>query len=313
MSACPNCGAIPRPTDKFCNTCGTPVVQAPVQGNPSAVQGGQGSGGYGAPSPAGGGAYGPPPPQAAPWGAPPPPAAARCQLGHDISPGASYCVQGHPIALEGVQFAGPGAGQAGYGGPPQAGPQAGYGPPQGQPYAAPQGYAQPAPPPPFGGGYPQPGQGYGGGQGPFPGSASPVPQPLPGYAAPPPVAASIDAPPTAASPQGAIKLLRGFLVSFQATPAGDFWPLYVGRHTVGRANSGESLDVPLADATISSKHAVLVLDAMTGSILVEDTGSTNGTFVNDEHLGFNGRRELKDGDRLRFGGFNTIVKVVARP
>ena len=56
----------------------------------------------------------------------------------------------------------------------------------------------------------------------------------------------------------------------------------------------------------------MVVDAASGAIAVEDTGSTNGTFVNDEHIGFNGRRDLRDGDRLRFGGFTTIVKVIGR-
>jgi pSer/pThr/pTyr-binding forkhead associated (FHA) protein len=55
-----------------------------------------------------------------------------------------------------------------------------------------------------------------------------------------------------------------------------------------------------------------VVDGPTGGVAVEDTGSTNGTFVNDEHIGFNGRRDLRDGDRLRFGGFTTIVKIVGR-
>jgi pSer/pThr/pTyr-binding forkhead associated (FHA) protein len=116
-----------------------------------------------------------------------------------------------------------------------------------------------------------------------------------------------------ASPSAALpaKMLRGFLVSYQTTPGGDFWALHTGRATVGRSNSGESLDIPLADATISSRHAVINVDA--AMIQVEDTGSTNGTFVNDEHVGFNGRRELKDGDRVRFGGFTTIVKIVVRP
>jgi pSer/pThr/pTyr-binding forkhead associated (FHA) protein len=93
---------------------------------------------------------------------------------------------------------------------------------------------------------------------------------------------------------------------------GDFWPLYSGRLTIGRANSGESLDVPLADATISSRHAALTVE-VSGGIQLEDTGSTNGTFVNDEHLGFNGRRDLRDGDRVRFGGYTAVVKIVTRP
>lgn len=101
-------------------------------------------------------------------------------------------------------------------------------------------------------------------------------------------------------------------MSFQNSPQGEFWPLYGGRVTVGRINSGEALDIALADATISSRHAALLVDNVSGAVHVEDTGSTNGTYVNEEHLGFNGRRELGDGDRVRFGGFTTIVKVIGR-
>jgi pSer/pThr/pTyr-binding forkhead associated (FHA) protein len=101
-------------------------------------------------------------------------------------------------------------------------------------------------------------------------------------------------------------------VSFDANPSGDFWPLTGGRHSLGRANSGETVDVSLADATISSRHAVLEVDAVGCKVVVEDTGSTNGTFVNEEHIGFNGRRDLRDGDRLRLGGYTTILKVIAR-
>ena len=42
-------------------------------------------------------------------------------------------------------------------------------------------------------------------------------------------------------------------------------------------------------------------------MLLEDTSSTNGTYVNEEHIGQNGHRELRDGDRVRFGGFSTVV------
>ncbi len=291
MNACPNCGAIPRPNDRFCNTCGTPVALPP--GGPQA----QNPSPYGAPPPP------PPPPPGygnppqAQWGAQPAPS--RCQLGHEIAPGHNYCAQGHPIALEGVQFAGnPPA-------PPYGAQPGGYG---GGGYAA-AGYP---------GGYPSPQpQAYGGA--PYaagPQAAPPQPQyappgqQLPGYTPPPP-APPADAYNAAAAPaQG--RVLRGFLVSYQTNPQGDFWPLHSGRLTVGRSNSGEALDVPLADATISSKHAALTVDPGAGPIQVEDTGSTNGTFVNDEHLGFNGRRELRDGDRVRFGGYTAIVKVIAR-
>jgi len=108
------------------------------------------------------------------------------------------------------------------------------------------------------------------------------------------------------------KVLRGFLVAYGTNASGDFWALTAGRHVIGRAGGGDGIDIPLQDPTISSRHATLVVDAASGSIAIEDTGSTNGTFVNDEHIGFNGRRELRDGDRLRVGGFTTIVKVIGR-
>lgn len=339
MNPCPQCGAIPQPSDKFCNICGTPVVGpgfgAPAQGGfPPPAQGG-----FGAPPPAG--AYGAPP------GQPP----LRCQMGHDIAPGQSYCAHGHPIALDAMPFAndqygggGYGQQQGGFGAPPpqQGGfgappaPGGSFGAPQQVGYGgteAPPGYGQPFPDPnaQYGGGYGQPQQGgFGappqqgfGGQ-PGYGGAPPPPQPgfggqpggfpgqpggQPDFGAPPPApAAAVPAAPVNLPPNA----LRGFVVSYQANTQGDFWPLHGGRKTVGRANSGEQVDIPLSDATISSRHAAIVVDASAGTVQVEDTGSTNGTFVNEEHIGFNGKRDLRDGDKVRFGGFSTIVKIVGR-
>ena len=116
-------------------------------------------------------------------------------------------------------------------------------------------------------------------------------------------------PPPQALPAAA---LRGFVISYQSNPAGEFWPLTGGRKVIGRANSGEQVDIPLADATTSSRHAALTVDGTSGTVTLEDTGSTNGTFVNEEHVGFNGRRDLKDGDKLRFGGYVAFVKIITR-
>jgi pSer/pThr/pTyr-binding forkhead associated (FHA) protein len=102
------------------------------------------------------------------------------------------------------------------------------------------------------------------------------------------------------------------MIAYGTNPAGDFWPLTGGRLQVGRLGPADGVDISLQDPTISSRHAAIVVDAPSGAVSVEDTGSTNGTFVNDEHIGFNGRRELRDGDRVRFGGFTTVVKVVGR-
>ena len=109
------------------------------------------------------------------------------------------------------------------------------------------------------------------------------------------------------------KVLRGFLIAYGTQPERRLLAAHGGpprRRPPRRRPTG--IDISLQDPTISSRHARLVVDAASGVIAVEDTGSTNGTFVNDEHIGFNGRRELRDGDRVRFGGFTTIVKVIGR-
>jgi hypothetical protein len=264
-------------------------------------------------------------------------------MGHDIAPGASYCPHGHPIALDAMPFAndqyggggGYGQQQPGFGQPPPQqggfGAQPQYGAPGGggygqQPYQDPnQQWGQQPAPQKGGFGAPPPQQGYG--QDPNAGFGAPPQQgygapaqapPQPGF--PPPagggfggVVAPEPAPQAAPPPPNLPpNALRGFLVSYQSNTQGDFWPLHGGRKTIGRANSGEQVDVPLSDATISSRHAAIVVDGASGAVQVEDTGSTNGTFVNEEHIGFNGKRDLRDGDKVRFGGYSTVIKVVTR-
>jgi len=340
MNPCPQCGAIPQPSDKFCNICGTPVSPPGFGGAPQ--QGGYGGGppqqgGFGGAPPQGN--YGPP--QGGPL---------RCQMGHEIAPGSSYCPHGHPIAVDQMPFGNdqygggygqqpqqggfgqPGGGQPGFGQPQQYGgggypqqggydqggyPQGGYPDPNqgyggggyGQQQPGGFGGGQYAPPPPPGGGFPGPqgGGGFGsqpnfpppGGQPGYGGGPGGQPDPGP----PAGVAPAPNLPPNA---------LRGFLVSYQSNTQGDFWPLNGGRKTIGRANSGEQVDIPLSDATISSRHAAIVVDGIAGTVQIEDTGSTNGTFVNEEHIGFNGKRDLRDGDKIRFGGYTTLVKVISR-
>jgi hypothetical protein len=291
----------------------------------------------------------------------------RCQLGHDIAAGASYCPQGHPVALDAMPFGGgdgqyappppqqgfappypnqgyappqpqqppygggggydPQQPQQGFAPPPYPGPGPGpgqLGQPAQQPQGAPGGYAPPvyAPPqgPPQGQqqaygqqpqGYSPPGQQQG-----F-GSAAPHPGAGGGYQPAPPGGLQGQAgpayePPPAQPANLPANALRAFLVGYQTNAAGEFWALTGGRHAIGRANSGLQVDIPLSDATISSKHAAISVDVASNTVFVEDTSSTNGTYVNEEHIGFGGRRDLRDGDRIRFGGYSTIVKIVAR-
>ena len=60
---------------------------------------------------------------------------------------------------------------------------------------------------------------------------------------------------------------------------------------------GEEADLALEDTFASGAHARLV---RTGdAIVLEDLGSTNGTYLNGEALG--GPQPLHDGDRIRIG------------
>ena len=118
-------------------------------------------------------------------------------------------------------------------------------------------------------------------------------------------------PPPAVGPGGKRELV-GFVVSYQGDPFGAFWPLHAGRNVVGRAGAAEALDLEINDPTTSSQHAAFHVDSATRAVHLEDLGSTNGTFVNEEPLGPQGHREIRDGDRIRFGGFTLVLKVVPR-
>lgn len=107
------------------------------------------------------------------------------------------------------------------------------------------------------------------------------------------------------------RALAGFLVSYQDDTLGKFWPLWQGKNAVGRAETGQKVDIEIAHGTTSTHHAAVEVDG-TRFVLI-DQGSTNGTFHNEEAIGFQGRRELRDGDKVRFGGYSVmVVNVVGR-
>lgn len=111
-------------------------------------------------------------------------------------------------------------------------------------------------------------------------------------------------------PEGAPRILAGFLVSYDGDALGAFWPIHQGKNLVGREGASPDLHVGIAHPTISSRHAILYASARPGRFKIEDTGSTNGTFVNDQRLETGRRRELYDGDRLKLGLFSVTVKIV---
>jgi hypothetical protein len=60
---------------------------------------------------------------------------------------------------------------------------------------------------------------------------------------------------------------------------------------------GDAAEIRLDDPFASSRHAQLVLQA--GVVVLEDLGSTNGTYLNEEMLA--GPTPLHVGDRVRIG------------
>jgi pSer/pThr/pTyr-binding forkhead associated (FHA) protein len=109
---------------------------------------------------------------------------------------------------------------------------------------------------------------------------------------------------------GAIRALAGFLVSYDQSEFGIFWPIYQGQNALGRKGASAGLDIEVDSPTTSSRHAIVHASARPGRLKLEDTGSTNGTFLNDTPLDRGRKYELRDNDTLRFGGFNVIVKII---
>jgi hypothetical protein len=132
-----------------------------------------------------------------------------------------------------------------------------------------------------------------------------APMPAPS-APPPPVAAPVA--PTAADPT--LRVLAGFLVSYETTELGVFWPIYQGQNIVGRKGAAPGLDIEIDHPTTSSRHAVIHATARPGKLRVEDPGSTNGTFLGEHMIDKNKSHDLRDGEAVRFGGFNVIVKII---
>jgi hypothetical protein len=69
------------------------------------------------------------------------------------------------------------------------------------------------------------------------------------------------------------------------------------RLNVGRASDNE---LTLNDPSVSKVHAALLMTAE-GTLLVADTGSTNGTFINGRRIAYGESRLLEDGDVVGFG------------
>lgn len=95
------------------------------------------------------------------------------------------------------------------------------------------------------------------------------------------------------------------LVVYAGTHLGRVFPLAPGINVIGRS---PGVDLPLPDDEVSRTHAWVTLRGVPGNeVVLEDKGSTNGTFLNDQLL--TGPALLASGDRISIG--NHVLKLVA--
>ena len=76
------------------------------------------------------------------------------------------------------------------------------------------------------------------------------------------------------------------------------------RLSVGRTKEN---DLWLDDQSVSKIHAALVFNS-DKQLMVADTGSTNGTFINNQRIAYGKAILIKDGDKLKFGTVEVVLE-----
>ncbi|HEV7906167.1 MAG TPA: FHA domain-containing protein [Pyrinomonadaceae bacterium] len=76
------------------------------------------------------------------------------------------------------------------------------------------------------------------------------------------------------------------------------------RLSVGRATD---CDLSLAHPSVSKIHAAILMNRE-GTLLVSDTGSVNGTYINGRRINYGEARQLEDGDVVGFGDVEVRFK-----
>lgn len=104
------------------------------------------------------------------------------------------------------------------------------------------------------------------------------------------------------------KPIIGFLVSVSRTEAGEYWVLYQGQNSVG---SGPNCNVVLPEASVSGVHAILAAHRNPNNdnklnVGIIDRGSSNGTIVNDNYIGFEAC-QCKNGDKIKIGNYELLL------
>lgn len=81
------------------------------------------------------------------------------------------------------------------------------------------------------------------------------------------------------------------------------------RVSIGRTKEN---DLSIEDASISKIHAALVLNPQ-NMLLVADTGSTNGTFINGNRIAYGRAFPLGESDKIKFGTVEVFLRRVPKP
>ena len=76
------------------------------------------------------------------------------------------------------------------------------------------------------------------------------------------------------------------------------------RLSVGRTREN---DLALDHTTVSKMHASLLLNNA-GKLVVADTGSTNGTYLNGERIAYGKAIEIFEDDKVKFGAIEVELK-----
>ncbi len=80
------------------------------------------------------------------------------------------------------------------------------------------------------------------------------------------------------------------------------------RRSIGRTKEN---DLQIDDQSISKIHAALVLNSER-QLMVADTGSTNGTFINDKRIAYGKAIIINAGDKLKFGNVEIALEHVPK-
>jgi pSer/pThr/pTyr-binding forkhead associated (FHA) protein len=86
---------------------------------------------------------------------------------------------------------------------------------------------------------------------------------------------------------------------------GEERPLRAGANSFGRRPGN---DIVLADPYVSGRHGTIEIGE--GEAFLTDTGSTNGTFVNEQRLEANTRTEIGPDDEIRIGGLTMSIRLL---